>query len=647
MSMQQEMYSGAEYAPNAAPYVTNNMQGPNGYQGGIAGQRQMVPTQVPSGYPAYALPGARFPMRGPGPSQVMQGLQYGSQQPGMQMGASQPQMSMQAYGSHNVNPAAAGQYPRQAASLSFSNVVRNNPPGFVQNHQGCHMPESSQRFMAEARYPSSTSMTPRYPGYGHPNQSMTAVYDPQHQTAHVPHSTKYYQQRPGYHSNEGYAYLPQSNQLQHNIQGSNQLSDPMVRHQHGYPNTMNNTMSTSHGVQMHQNTSMNQNQSYGTVRGSIQPNTHPNQYQMYPHYNNQQPGGMIQPRPQTSQMTTPQGRMNIRPQLNASNSVAAQEQVRYFNSQDISTNVISQQGYSNNLNSNQLNAGNSQTYFRHPHTSQNASHQHMYNMSTEHSNNCQKAPYPHAVQFANPVHAPQKQGIVTQMPVMGFQNATPNMSMAPRLSRPNIPENFNKLNEQQSHPTGAPRQEVPYSAPQDVISLRDSIESVSSVTYAESPLADSGSESITHHEDEVTNDIADGPVNIPDSIVQSHECQEATEPCVNDNQEQEMKEETSLQRHEPSFETENEQTPMNMVDDSRNDGMVTINMNPSANQNNQVQTIICPPQPSSNMFAFNQASSTSSTSEQLPFNPTENKDCVVVPWGWKRLVSSDIVVYVR
>ena len=45
--MQQQMYSGAEYAPNAAPYVTNNMQGPNGYQDGMAGQRQMVPTQVP------------------------------------------------------------------------------------------------------------------------------------------------------------------------------------------------------------------------------------------------------------------------------------------------------------------------------------------------------------------------------------------------------------------------------------------------------------------------------------------------------------------------------------------------------------------------------------------------------------------------
>ena len=112
---------------------------------------------------------------------------------------------------------------------------------------------------------------------------------------------------------------------------------------------MNNTMSTSHGVQMHPNTSMNKNQMYGTVRGSIQPNTHPNQYQMHPHYNNQQPGGMIQPRPQTSQMTTPQGRMNVRPQVISSTSVAAQEQMRYFNNQDSSTNVISQQGYSNNL----------------------------------------------------------------------------------------------------------------------------------------------------------------------------------------------------------------------------------------------------------------------------------------------------------
>ena len=210
MSMQQQMYSGAEYAPNTVPYVNNDMQGSRMSQDGIHGQRQMVPPQIPSGYPAYALPGARFPMRGPGPSQAMHGQPYGGQQPVLQIGAPQTQTTMQAYNHHAPSHAVVGPFPRQVAPPAYSGVIRNNQPGCIPHHQGCQTPESSQRFMTGVRYPSPTTMAHRYPGYGNPNQVMPDAYSAPHQSAQVSYPTNYYQPRPGYHINESYSYYSQN-----------------------------------------------------------------------------------------------------------------------------------------------------------------------------------------------------------------------------------------------------------------------------------------------------------------------------------------------------------------------------------------------------------------------------------------------------
>ena len=324
--MQQQMYSGAEYAPNTVPYVTNDMQGPRMAQDGIHGPRQMVPSQVPSGYPAYALPGARFPMRGPGPSQAIQGQPYGGQQQVMQMGTPQTQISMQAYGPHT--PIPSGPFPRQAAPPAYSGVVRNNHPACVPHHQGCQTPESSQRFMTGARYPGSTGMVHRYPGYGNPNQGTHDAYNAPHQSAQVSYPANYYQPRPGYHTNENYAYYSQNSQYQRNTQGSQPTLDPMVRHQHGFPNTM----SASNNVQMHHNPNVTQNTMYGTVRGPINQNIHPNQYQMYPQYNNPHLGSVMQPGQQSSQMTANHGVTSNRAPASAPGT--APDQVRYFNNQE-------------------------------------------------------------------------------------------------------------------------------------------------------------------------------------------------------------------------------------------------------------------------------------------------------------------------
>ena len=95
-----------------------------------------------------------------------------------------------------------------------------------------------------------------------------------------------------------------------------------------------------------------------------------------------------------------------------------------------------------------------------------------------------------------------------------------------------------------------------------------------------------------------------------------------------------------------SLEINKDKSQSKLVDDESKDGTVTINMNPNIHQSNPVQAILCPPQLSSSMLSFNQTSSSSST-EKFGFSETENKDYVVVPWGWKRVISADIVVYVR
>ena len=642
--MQQQMYSGTEHAPNAVPYVTNDIQGPHGYQGALAGQRQMVPPQVPSGYPAYALPGARYPMRGPGPSQNMQGQQYTGQQYGMQVGAPQPQIPIQVCGAHNVVPSAAGQYPRQANPQSFSSAYRNNQPGYVQPHQACQMPESSQRFMTGGCYPNSAPLTHRYPNYGNPNQSMPGNYNNQLQSAQIPHSTNYHQQRPGYHQTESYGYYSQSNQYQGSMPGSQQPNNQMVRHPHGHPNPMN-TMNNPQFSQMHPNPSISQNQMYGAVRGSVNPNVHPNQYQMYPQYNNPQSGTMIQPGHQTSQMiANTSGMIGIR-QPNSSISVTTKEQLRYYNNQGQNnpTNQIPQQGYSNNLHSNQSNVGNGQPCFRQPYTLQNASPQYM---PTEHSNHSQRAPYPHTMRLANTSNFPQHQNTVTQMPGMAPKNAAQDMGMVPTMSMPNISQNVNAEISQHAPPNPGLQKPMFGAVPKEIESLRDSIESVSSVTYAESPLADSGPESITHQEDEDTKDTVNEAVNNPEQMVQSHENQENSNSCDNENQEEAFTNVNNHQQVNSSLEINKDKSQLKLVDDESKDGTVTINMNPNIHQNNPVQAILCPPQPSSSMLSFNQTSSSSST-EKFGSSETENKDYVVVPWGWKRVISADIVVYVR
>ena len=127
--MQQQLYSGGEYAPNSNAYVTPDMQAPQGAPGVMQTSRPLNPNGIPSGYPAYALPGARFPMRGPGPPAVMHGQTYGNQPVAVTVAPSQQLMPMQIYGTQNS--AVSGHFPSQATPPGYGVSHPINNPNYV------------------------------------------------------------------------------------------------------------------------------------------------------------------------------------------------------------------------------------------------------------------------------------------------------------------------------------------------------------------------------------------------------------------------------------------------------------------------------------------------------------------------------------
>ena len=86
---------------------------------------------------------------------------------------------------------------------------------------------------------------------------------------------------------------------------------------------------------------------------------------------------------------------------------------------------------------------------------------------------------------------------------------------------------------------------------------------------------------------------------------------------------------------------------MQVIDEEVKKENVQINVNVPVPQNNPVQTILCPSNQSPNLVPAEQ---TSTASLQIGFNDQRedrSKEHVIVPWGWKRIISSDIVIYLR
>ena len=156
MSMQQQMYSGTEYAQPSHPYAVADIHGQHGPPVRMQVPRQIHPPQVPSGYPAYALPGARLPMRGPGPPTGVQDQQYGGSHSALPMTPSQPPMPMQVYGPHNHNPVVTGTLPQRATPPVYASAPRNIRPNYGQyQHPGFQTTDPSPRFTAATRHPGS------------------------------------------------------------------------------------------------------------------------------------------------------------------------------------------------------------------------------------------------------------------------------------------------------------------------------------------------------------------------------------------------------------------------------------------------------------------------------------------------------------
>ena len=89
-----------------------------------------------------------------------------------------------------------------------------------------------------------------------------------------------------------------------------------------------------------------------------------------------------------------------------------------------------------------------------------------------------------------------------------------------------------------------------------------------------------------------------------------------------------------------------QQRPVTLVDEEIKDKNIQLNINSTFHQKDQVQAILCSSHLSSD---FSPLISIPSSSELSGFNQydAKPKEHVIVPWGWKRILSSDIVVYLR
>ena len=174
MSAPQQMYSGGEYATTSNAYGAADMQVPQGVAAQMHPSRYPHPTAVPSGYPAYALPGARYPVRGPGPPIVMQPQTYGHQHVAMPAPLSHQPMQMQVYGPCNAGMVAP--LPPRAGPPCFGMNPRNDNPNQAQYHQGFPTSDPHQRVFSGPRPAGNIHPGARYPGYPVQNQVIPSIF---------------------------------------------------------------------------------------------------------------------------------------------------------------------------------------------------------------------------------------------------------------------------------------------------------------------------------------------------------------------------------------------------------------------------------------------------------------------------------------
>ena len=631
--MQQQIYSGAEYAQPSNPYVAADIHGSHGQPVGMQVPRQMHPSQVPSGYPAYALPGARLPMRGPGPPTGVQGQQYGGQHSALPM--TQSPVSMQVYGPHNHNPVVAGPLPQRATPPVYASATRNIRPNYGQYHTpGFQTTEPSPRLTAAIRHPGSPAMAYRYPGYTSQSQGVPDPYRLPHQPTQTTYPTSYYSQQPEFHTNEGYGYYSQNNQYQRNIQGPRLPLNDVSRNQHCYRNPMNTINVSSHG-QMHPNPCVNSNPVHGSIRGPVMNNEmQPRpQYPMYSQYNPQQTG-MMPANPSSQMLMVNHGEItNTIPDHHG----ATRTQTHYFNNPETPTNTMQQQVYSSNPPSNPGNTA----YLRNPHPSEQI-HQNAC-ATTQHSNMNQRASYPYTVRFVNHQQTSQQQYVNPQVPMVHQMNRP---DMMPRMIRPEIPQSNPTCSniETQQNSSQQPMSDTP----QHIENIRDSIESSCSVTWEESPLAESGTESVQLQEDEIQEDTevsseSHQPIKSNENVTNEKSCVSDSDNPTNDAE----TDNTNISTFTQITDNDKQPSPVLLIDKKVKEENVEINVHLTVPQNNQVQTIQCPSNQSSNRVPVEQ---TSTASLQIGFNnqcEDRSKEHVIVPWGWKRIFSSDIVIYLR
>ena len=400
MSMQQHVYSGGEYAPPSNPYASTGAQGSHGTPMGMHAQGQVHPPPVPSGYPAYALPGSRFPMRGPGPAMVMQGQPYGTQQSAMPMASSQPSVPMQVYGPQHQNPVVVGPLPQRQAPHVYGGAPRNNHPQYNQYQQGFQMTDTSHRFMAATRQPGASSMAHRYPGYQmNQNQMTSEAYRSPNPHMQGAYPSQYYQQRLEPHANQGYGYYGPNNQFQQNLQGSQTSLGQAPRHQGCYSNPMNPMNTSSHG-QTNPNMYANSNPVHGAVRGPLPAGVQhspmatgmqSSHYPVYSQYNPQQMGVITA------------NEANQIPMNNETNNPVhcqntSHKNTQYLVGQENVSNTMPHQEYVSMPANNQGNVANT-VHLRHSHPGQHVPH--VPCSMPQHSNFNQRSSYPYPVRFFN------------------------------------------------------------------------------------------------------------------------------------------------------------------------------------------------------------------------------------------------------
>ena len=639
MSMQPQMYPGGEYAPHSQ-YPTAGMQGTHGPNMAVHGPQQMHVPPVPSGYPAHALPGSRISMRGPGPSMAMHGQQYGSQQSVVTMPPNQQAMPMQVYGPQAPNTAMAGPLPQQAAPQTYGGQIRHTSPSYGLYPQNYNVQETGQRFVEVARQPNPGVMRYRYPGAPNATQVNNEQYRPTHQMPPTTYPGAYYPQRAQSLSREGYGYCdPSGTQYPQNIQQSHAaLHHQSPDNQPSYPNVTPNTMTTPSYRPVNANAYMNPNSAQCVVPGPAGPGTQAPSQSMYPQFNANHPN-MIPPNQRPHMVST-----YCQPNNPVQGYPVQHTQVQPFNVQGNSANAMHQNqpaSYGSNplMNSGQTSNPSYARYAYPQH--QNMSQSSVRNSFTQHSSMTQGMPHPN--RYRQPLQMPPQQ--FPQVPSSGNHQNNDIPEPRPNIQTSNVTCVVTATNSNMQF------NEVAQTAtmseiPKHLENIRDSIDSTCSVTWEESPLDESGTES-THQPDEETMEGRTDTPSTPFPHEQTGDNmtrEELPESKDDNNQDNCVESSDSISSNvNPNSDESVEQRPVTLVDDDIKDENVQIDIN---SQFTNQKAPICPSVPSTSHVPMEHRPS-SSESFIANQHETAAKEHVIVPWGWRRIITPELVIYVR